>query len=136
MADPTLKDVLKAFTALNTKIDALATKAEVTALAAKVDANHAELTNAIAEVKADVAEVKADVAEVKADVAGVKADVAAHRAETKKGFADLDKELDAHSERSHRELERRLDKVEKDVATLKGRPAARPARRSRTPRGR
>ncbi len=91
MAEPTLKDVMKALVAL---------KADVAAVDAKVDAHRAETE--------------------------------AHRAETAKGFAALDEELAQHADTAHRDVDRKFDKLEKDVAALKGRPGTRPSRRPRT----
>jgi len=118
MAELTLKDVLKAITRLEkgqSEIRAeMATKEHV-----------AELRADVTELRADVTELRADVTELRADVAELRADVAAHRGETKKGFADLDKELTGHAN-VHKELE-------KDVEALKGRPLRTAAR---TPRRR
>ena len=61
MAEPTLKDVLKAISELDAKVDR-----KVGDVDRKVDA--------------------------------LRSDVEAHRAETKKGFADLDRELTSHTE--------------------------------------
>jgi len=111
MAELTLKDVLKAITRLEKG------QSEIRAeMATKED---------VAELRADVTELRADVTELRADVAELRADVAAHRGETKKGFADLDKELTGHAN-VHKELE-------KDVEALKGRPLRTAAR---TPRRR
>lgn len=70
-------------------------------------------------------------ANLDAKVTALDAKVEAHRGETAKGFATLDKELADHSDPHHREIERTIEKLKKDLATLKGRPAARPARRPR-----
>jgi ferritin-like metal-binding protein YciE len=89
MAEPTLKDVLKAIAAM---------QAQVAGLDAKMA--------------------------TKDDLARVETKVDAHRAETKKGFADLEKELDGHSGVVHR-------RIEKDIETLKRRLPRAPARAPR-----
>ena len=80
------------------------------------------------ETKAELAqfrmETKAELAKLDAKVDAHRAETQAHRLETEKGFRDLDRELTKHAD-VHRELE-------KDVQTLKRRPArtaARPTRR-------
>jgi len=103
MAEPTLKDVLAAVTAMRAE---MATKAELAKLDAKVEGTISKLETLDAKVDAHRAETQA------------------HRLETEKGFRELDRELTKHAE-VHAALE-------KDVATLKRRPtrtAARPARR-------
>lgn len=110
MAEPTLRDVLEALSKLADRVE-------------RIDANMATKSE-LANVRSDVQNVRTDVARVDGKVEAVRADVAAHRAETAKGFADLDLELSKHTD-VHRELE-------KDVETIKRRPArtaARPARR-------
>jgi hypothetical protein len=100
MSEPTLKDVLDA---------------------------SARLEKGQAEIRSEMA-TKSELAKVDAKVETVSAKVDAHRAETSKGFAALDEELGGHSERAHRALEERLDKLEARL------PAPRPA--PRTPRRR
>ena len=78
MAEPTLKDVLKVLTAMQ---------------------------GSISRLEKGQAALEASVAKVEAKVDVLQADVTAHRAETKRGFADLDKELTAHSEKTHRAIE-------------------------------
>lgn len=80
------------------------------------------------DTKADLAqlrsETKAEFAKIEAKVDAHRAETQAHRLETEKGFRDLDRELTKHAD-VHRELE-------KDVESLKRRPArtaARPTRR-------
>lgn len=73
-----------------------------------------------------IAQLDGKVTRLDGNVRTLDAKVDAHRAETAKGFAELDRELTKHAE-VHRELE-------KDVATLKRRPArtaARPSSRRR-----
>ncbi|MBX3228259.1 MAG: hypothetical protein KF837_13130 [Labilithrix sp.] len=77
-----------------------------------------------------LAEMQRTLADLATKVDAVATDVKAHRAETKKGFEALDKELAVHSERTHRKIEERLDKLEAI-------PKTKPARASvRTPRRR
>jgi hypothetical protein len=54
-------------------------------------------------------------AELKADIATVDAKVDAHRVETAKGFAALDEELARHADTAHRDVDRKFDRLEKDV---------------------
>lgn len=78
-----------------------------------------DVLNAIAQLRAESA--------TKADLSRVEAKVDAHRKETAKGFADLDEELAKHSERTHRKLEARIERLEKRAAPKK--VSARPLRR-------
>lgn len=73
-----------------------------------------------------ISKLDARVGRVEAKVDKVDAKVEAHRAETAKGFADLDAELSRHADRTHRDLEKRVERLEKQA-----RPVARPARRPR-----
>lgn len=62
-----------------------------------------------------------------AKVVALDANVDAHRKETAKAFADLDDELAKHSERTHRKLETRIERLERRTAPKK--VSARPLRR-------
>lgn len=101
MAEPTLRDVLNAVAAIAK--DLTAYRAETAARFESLERNGAEHRRETAE----------------------------HRRETREGFAALDRELESHADPIHRELEKKVDKLAKDVAALKAaRPrAARPARR-------
>ncbi len=110
MAEATLKDVMDAIAQLDAKIDR------------KVD----ELRRDMATGR-DLAEVRREMVTIGALAHARKeleTKIDEHRAETKKGFEDLDRELTGHAA-VHRELE-------KDIETIKRRPArtaARPTRR-------
>lgn len=101
MAEPTLRDVLNAVETMGARLETLSK----------------DLTAHRAETAARFESVERSIAE--------------HRRETREGFAALDRELERHSDPIHRELEKKVDKLAKDVAALKAaRPrAARPARR-------
>ena len=110
MADASLKDVLDAVARLDAKIDR------------RVDELRREMATGrdLAEIRRDMANIGA-LEQVRQ---ALEAKIDAHRAETKKAFDDLDRELTGHAA-VHRELE-------KDIETLKRRPArtaARPTRR-------
>jgi ferritin-like metal-binding protein YciE len=110
MAEPTLKDVLKAISELRAE-----TKGDI-----------AQVRSEMA-TKADLAKLDAKVEAHRAETEAHRAETEAHRAETKKGFADLDEELTRHADTDR--------EIEKDIVALKGRPArtaARPTRRPRT----
>jgi hypothetical protein len=114
MADPTLKDVLKAF--------------------ARLESSQARLESGLADVrremanKTDLAEVREEVSELRAEVSDLQADVKQRFDRVDRQLAELDRNLDGHM-KVHRELER-------DVEALKGRPprtAARVRRGTRKP---
>lgn len=83
-----------------------------------------DVLNAITKMEA---RLEAKIEAVRGEVEGVRADVATHRKETATGFDDLDDELAKHSERTHRKLEARIERLEKRSAPKK--VSARPLRR-------
>jgi septal ring factor EnvC (AmiA/AmiB activator) len=101
MAEPTLKDVLRAIAELRTE-----TKGD------------------IAQVRSEMA-TKADLTKLDGKVDKVEAKVDAHRAETKQGFGELDKELAGHAD-VHREIETDIEALKRRPA----RTAARAPRRT------
>jgi hypothetical protein len=110
MAEPTLKDVLKAISELRTETSEI----------------RSEMATKTSEIRSGMA-TKAALEAMRAEMA-TKAALEAMRAEMTKGFADLDKELTGHAD-LHRE-------IEKDIEALKRRPARTAARSPRRPRTR
>lgn len=119
MAEPTLKAVLDAISLLRSE-----TKSDL----ARLEKGQAESSVRLDGLAKDLAAHRAETA---VRFESVERNIAAHRRETKEGFDELDKELEEHADPLHRDLEKKVDKLAKEVAALKAaRPrAARPARR-------
>lgn len=128
MPEPTLKDVLEAIARIEKN------QGEMRGELSDVRTELSDVRTELSDVRTELSDVRTGLARVdgKVDTAGAKIDtvsakVDAHRAETSRAFALLDGELGRHSDRAHRAIEERLDKLEAR-ATVK-RPTARTPRR-------
>ena len=121
MADPTIKDVLEAVQGLAGGLDE--TRRDVKTLAGGLE----EVRRDVKGLTGGLEEVRRDVAEVRRDVKELDANVEAHRAETKAGFDRVDRSIAELGE----DIDKHMvvhKKLEKQVETLKGKPARPPAR--------
>jgi len=81
----------------------------------RLETDVSDLKSDVAELKSDVAELKSDVAELKSDVAELKSDMA----ELKSDMADVKDDV-ADLKTEQRRTNRRLDRVENQLGTVRG----------------
>lgn len=78
-----------------------------------------DLMAAMARLEKGQAEIRDEVAEVRADVNAHRAETDAHRKETAAGFTRLERELEAHADTAHRDLDEDVAAIHKGLVRAK-----------------